>query len=133
MLVESRVALSREVDIVLARQRVREFAQTLGFGQSDLTMIATAVSEMARNVIRYAERGELTVGSLERAGRRGLVVVTEDEGPGIDDVEEAPRDGYSTGGTLGLGLPEVKRLMDEFEIHSQSGRGTAVTATKWVP
>jgi serine/threonine-protein kinase RsbT len=127
------VELSHEVDIVVARQRVREFAQTLGFRESDLTMIATAASEMARNVIRYAERGALTVGSLEREGRLGLVVVAEDEGPGIDDAEAALRDDCSTGGTLGLGLPGVKRLMDEFEVHSQRGVGTAVTATKWVP
>ncbi len=103
----------------------------MGFASSDLAMIATAISELARNILRYARCGEIICRVIEKGGRRGLIVEARDSGPGIADVEMALKDGYSTSGGLGLGLPGARRLMDEFEVTSQSGRGTHVLATKW--
>jgi serine/threonine-protein kinase RsbT len=130
---EARVPIESDADVVSARQRGRELAAELGFSGSDLTVIATAISEVARNIIAYAHSGELALHLVNGAGRRGIVVVARDEGPGIPDVEQALQDGYSTGDSLGLGLPGARRLMDEFEIVSEVGRGTTVTMTKWVP
>jgi serine/threonine-protein kinase RsbT len=130
---EARVPIESDADVVSARQRGRELAAELGFSGSDLTVIATAISEVARNIIAYAHSGELALHLVDGAGRRGIVVVARDEGPGIPDVEQALQDGYSTGDSLGLGLPGARRLMDEFEIVSEVGRGTTVTMTKWVP
>ena len=127
----SRVPILSDLDIVTARQRGRTLAQRIGFSDSSLTMIATAISELARNILLYAKRGEMTVGIVEQNGRRGIAVVAKDEGPGIRDVDRAMEVGYSTSGSLGLGLPGVRRLMDEFEIDSRVGRGTTVTARKW--
>lgn len=106
-------------------------ASEAGFPSSDLTLIATAISELARNIVLYAEYGEVVIRLEEVSGRTGIVVVARDEGPGIPDVEHAMQDGYSTSGGLGLGLPGTKRLMDEFEIESEVGRGTVVTVKKW--
>lgn len=128
---ETRVAVSRDADIVTARQLGRELAAKVGFVGSDLTLIATAISEVARNIISYADNGEILLGATSRDGREGLVVVAQDHGPGIPDIELAMRDGYSTGRSLGLGLPGARRLMDEFEIVSELGRGTTVTMRKW--
>ena len=128
---ESRVPILSDLDIVTARQRGRALAQRLGFSDSSLTMIATAISELARNILRYAKTGEMTLGVLDDHGRDGIVLVASDKGPGISDVPRALEVGYSTSGSLGLGLPGVKRLMDDFEIVSKVGRGTTVTATKW--
>jgi serine/threonine-protein kinase RsbT len=129
---ETRVLIQSDADVVSARQRGRELAAELGFTGSDLTVIATAISEVARNIIAYARSGELVLHLVDGASKRGLVVVARDEGPGIPDLEQALQDGYSTGDSLGLGLPGARRLMDEFEIVSQVGRGTTVTMTKWV-
>ncbi|MGR4862341.1 anti-sigma regulatory factor [Caulobacter sp. LARHSG274] len=131
MIEEMRVAVSRDADIVTARQLGRELAAKVGFVGSDLTLIATAISEVARNIISYADNGEILLGATSRDGREGLVVVAQDHGPGIPDIELAMRDGYSTGRSLGLGLPGARRLMDEFEIVSELGRGTTVTMRKW--
>jgi serine/threonine-protein kinase RsbT len=128
---ETRVAVSRDADIVTARQLGRELAATAGCSGSDLTMIATAISEVARNIISYAETGEIVLSVVVRAGRSGLVVVAKDEGPGIPDIGQAMTDGFSTGRSLGLGLPGARRLMDEFEIVSEPGKGTTVTMRKW--
>jgi serine/threonine-protein kinase RsbT len=128
---ESRVSIQSDLDIVTARQRGRALAQHLGFSDSSLTMIATAISELARNILLYAKKGEMTVGIVEDNGLRGITVVAKDEGPGIRDVDRAMEVGYSTSGSLGLGLPGVRRLMDDFEIVSRPGRGTTVTARKW--
>ena len=128
---ESRVPILSDLDIVTARQRGRALAQRLGFSDSSLTMIATAISELARNILLYAKKGEMTVGVVENNGLRGIAVVAKDEGPGIRDVERAMEVGYSTSGSLGLGLPGTKRLMDDFEIVSRPGRGTTITARKW--
>src|SRR5258706_9132428 len=128
---ETRIEIISDQDIVTARQRGRSLAQQLGFSNSNLTLIATAISELARNILLYARHGELTVAVVENNGTRGIVVVARDEGPGIPDVARAMEIGYSTSGSLGLGLPGVKRLMDEIEIVSESGRGTTVRAMKW--
>jgi serine/threonine-protein kinase RsbT len=126
-----RVAVSRDADIVTARQLGRELAAQAGFAGSDLTLIATAISEVARNIVSYAQNGEILLGLAERDGRRGLLVIAQDHGPGIHDIDQAMQDGFSTGKSLGLGLPGARRLMDEFEIASEPGKGTIVTMRKW--
>jgi serine/threonine-protein kinase RsbT len=95
-------------------------------------LVATAVSELARNIVKYAEHGSVRVREVRSRGRRGIEVVVEDIGPGIADVDKAMQDAYSTAGTLGLGLPGVKRMMDEFELASMPGEGLRVVARKWV-
>jgi serine/threonine-protein kinase RsbT len=125
------VVIAGDGDIVQARQKGRELAQSIGFAGSDLTIIATAISEIARNIVVYADRGEISFSVAEKGGRRGILVVARDEGPGIPDIERAMRDGYSTGNSLGLGLPGARRLMDDFEIISTVGQGTTVTMRKW--
>lgn len=125
-----RIRIHADADIVLARQGARELAARLSFSRTDLTMIATAVSEIARNIVRFADGGEVVVELLEEP-RRGLRVVARDTGPGIPDVDAALVDGYSTYHGLGLGLPGARRLMDEFAVVSEVGRGTTVTMTKW--
>lgn len=128
-----RVALDEEADIVVARQQGRTLAEQLGLSTSQQTMIATAISEIARNIIVYAGQGEVRLSVVEDGqGRRGVQMVARDCGPGIDDIALAMRDGYSTAGSLGLGLPGARRLMDDFEIMSSS-RGTTVTMCKWQP
>jgi serine/threonine-protein kinase RsbT len=126
------VSVERDGDVVIARQTGRELAVGIGFRGTDLTLIATAISEVARNIVIYAERGEIALSVLNGA-RRGIRIVAHDDGPGIPDVDLAMRDGFSTGKSLGLGLPGAKRLMDEFEIVSEVGKGTTVTMRKWVP
>jgi serine/threonine-protein kinase RsbT len=128
---EERIAIVSEDDIVTARRRGRELAAEGGFSGSDLTVIATAISELARNIVAYARAGEMTLRVVRTGDRSGLIVIARDEGPGIDDVSLVMQDGFSTGRSLGLGLPGAKRLMDEFEIASELGRGTTVTMTKW--
>jgi serine/threonine-protein kinase RsbT len=128
---ETRVPIGSDLDIVTARQRGRALALQMGFSNSNLTLVATAISELARNILLYAKKGELTLGIDNDNGKEGLVVVARDGGPGIPDVARAMEVGYSTSGSLGLGLPGVRRLMDEFQIVSETGRGTTVTAKKW--
>jgi serine/threonine-protein kinase RsbT len=120
-------------DIVIARQAGHELARQLGFSLTDVTMIATAISEIARNITSYAGRGEVRVGVQYRDGRKALVVRAEDDGPGIADIERALEDGYSTGRGLGLGLPGARRLMDRLIVDSAPGRGTIVEMWKWIP
>ncbi len=124
--------IRQETDIITARQEGRRLAQELGFGLADQTRIATAISELTRNVVQYAERGTITLKVVTADGREGLEVVVTDEGPGMEDVELAMQDGYSTGGGLGAGLPGTRRLVHEFEIVSQPGRGTTVTIRMWL-
>jgi serine/threonine-protein kinase RsbT len=126
------VRIEREVDIVTARQQGRDLAAASGFSKTEQTLIATAISEVARNIVSYAQRGEILFAVLEHQGRRGLMVVARDEGPGIQDIELAMRDGYSTASSLGMGLPGTRRLMDEFELSSTIGKGTTVTMKKWI-
>jgi serine/threonine-protein kinase RsbT len=120
-------------DIVTARQAGHELARRLGFSLTDVTMIATAISEIARNITSYAGRGEVRVGVQYRDGRQALVVRAEDDGPGIADIERALEDGYSTGRGLGLGLPGARRLMDRLIVESSPGKGTTVEMWKWIP
>jgi serine/threonine-protein kinase RsbT len=129
---ETLVPINRDGDIVTARQKARELAKQVGFSGSDLTIIATAISEIARNIVVYAHRGEIVLSAAQRGTRRGVLVIARDHGPGIPDIERAMRDGFSTGKSLGLGLPGAKRLMDEFEIASEIGKGTTITMRKWI-
>jgi serine/threonine-protein kinase RsbT len=118
---------------VAARQSGRAQATKLGFSLSESTLIATAISELARNIVVYAGQGEMVLRAVDSAeGRRGIIVIARDEGPGIADIQLALQDGFSTSRGLGLGLPGVRRMMDEFEIESQNGSGTVVTVKKWM-
>lgn len=128
---EARVPVESDTDIVTARQKGRALATALGFSSGDATIVATAISELARNIVLYAKRGEIIIQTVNQSARRGLAITAHDEGDGIVDVRQAMQDGYSTSGRLGVGLPGVKRLMDEFEITSEVGRGTTVTVKKW--
>jgi serine/threonine-protein kinase RsbT len=125
------IPIKAEVDVVTARQRARVLVSGLRFSISELTLIATAISEVARNIVTYAGRGEIVLRIVQRGPRRGLLVIARDQGPGIADIARAMEDGYSTSRSLGLGLPGSKRLMDEFELASELGKGTEVTMTKW--
>ena len=128
------IPLAREEDIVTARQRAREISRELGFGAVDQSRIATAVSELARNVLRYARGapGDVRIRALGPAPERvGVEVIVHDDGPGIADVQTALREGYTTGVGLGLGLPGTRRLMDELTIDTAVGGGTTVTIRKW--
>jgi serine/threonine-protein kinase RsbT len=120
-----------DLDVVQARQSAREQAGLAGFSAGDQTVIAAAVSEIARNILMYARRGTVTLRLEEEEERRGLIIIARDEGPGITDVPRAMQDGFSTSGGLGVGLPGSRRLMDEFEVTSQPGRGTTVTMKEW--
>jgi serine/threonine-protein kinase RsbT len=126
-----RVAIRSDVDIIMVRQQARVLAKELGFSASNLTLIATALSELARNIVDYAGQGEIILSRINQGGHLGLVIIARDNGPGITDIERAMQDGYSTGKGLGMGLPGTRRLMDEFEITSGVGQGTTVKATKW--
>ncbi|OMC13660.1 MULTISPECIES: anti-sigma regulatory factor [unclassified Mycobacterium] len=120
-------------DIVAARKAGHDLALDLGFTLTDVTMIATAISEIARNITSYAGRGAVRVAVEDREGRKALVVRAEDDGPGIADIERALEDGYSTGRGLGMGLPGARRLMDRLVVESARGRGTVIEMWKWVP
>jgi serine/threonine-protein kinase RsbT len=125
------ISISTDADIVRARQVGRELAAQAGCSPTDLTMVATAISEIARNIVTYADRGEIEMRFVEHRGRRSLMIVATDEGPGIEDIDRALEDGYSTGAGLGLGLPGTRRLVDDFSITSEPGRGTKVVMYKW--
>jgi serine/threonine-protein kinase RsbT len=127
------VPVSTDADVVAAREKGRELSAQLGFSSIDLTLIVTAISELARNILLYADRGEIVLRLDNDDGRQGIVVVARDEGPGIPDLELAMRDSYSTGNGLGLGLPGARRLMDEFAIQSEVSKGTTVVMKKWAP
>ncbi len=128
---ELRIAITSDVDVVTARQKGRELAAECGFGSGDQTVIMAAISEIARNILNYAKRGEVVIAIHLVGERSGLMVVARDQGPGITDVGRAMQDGFSTSGGLGLGLPGARRLMDEFDIVSKPGEGTTVTMRKW--
>lgn len=129
---ETCVPIQHEMDIVTARQKGRELAARSGLSPTEQTLLATAISEVARNIVVYAHHGEVVLAELEQHGRRGVLVVARDEGPGIPNPELAMRDGYSTSRSLGMGLPGARRLMDEFELTSTVGKGTTITMKKWV-
>ena len=130
LLSEQRAIQSAE-DVVGIRQAVRQRAVELGFNLIDQTKIVTAASELARNTVQYGGGGQLTIEGVEEGGRRGLRLTFEDKGPGIQDINLALRDGYTTGGGLGLGLGGARRLANEFYIHSRPGEGTSVTVVRW--
>lgn len=125
------VRICSEGDIVVTRRTVRTVAAQLGFGTTDVTRIVTAASELARNAFLYAGSGVVRWQALDAGGRVGIELTFEDTGPGITDIEQAMQEGFTTGGGLGMGLPGAKRLMDEFEVASEVGKGTRVTAKKW--
>ncbi len=129
---ETRLPIRVDSDIIAARQRGRALSLDLGFRSSDATLVATVISEVARNIVTYAKQGELLLAVIRQGARLGILVIASDDGPGIPDIERALRDGYSTSGSLGLGLPGSRRIMDEFAIESEVGRGTTVTMKKWV-
>jgi serine/threonine-protein kinase RsbT len=127
-----RLVIATDADIVIARQSGRDLADKLGCSSTDATLIATAISEIARNIVSYAGGGEVEISVVNDGdGHRGIEVVARDEGPGIEHVDRAMEDGYTTGRGLGLGLPGARRLMDEFEIESRVDRGTTVIMRKW--
>ena len=127
------IDLENDHDVAVARGEVRTLAASLGFRMIDQTRLATVASELARNVVKYGGGGRMIAQPTEASlGRGGLRLIFEDSGPGIADIEAAMRDGFSTGGGLGKGLPGSKRLVDEFKIESEPGRGTRVTVVRWV-
>jgi serine/threonine-protein kinase RsbT len=130
---EVRVTINADSDLVTARAEGRAMAERLGFPRPHPTLVATAISEIARNIVVHVGRGEIVLKPLEEVDRCGLVVIACDEGPGIRDVEAALRDEYSGRGGLGLGLSGARRLMDDFQIDSDADTGTTVTMKKWRP
>jgi serine/threonine-protein kinase RsbT len=130
---ETLTPINSAVDIVTARQRGRSLALDLGFNGADVTLIAAAISEVARNIVDHAKCGEIAMSSIEvqSGSRRGIQIIARDQGPGIRDVAQAMQYGYSTRKGLGVGLPGAKWLMDEFDIASELGRGTTITMRKW--
>ena len=126
------IAIDAVADIVTARQRGREMALRLGFSETESTLIATIISELARNIVLYAQNGEITLERASTKERRGLIITCRDNGPGIPDVQRAMVGGYSTSGGLGLGLCGVQRMVDELEIDTKVGKGTTIVAKKWL-
>lgn len=124
-------ALATNNDIVIARQKAREWATSLGFRLVDLTKIVTATSELARNTLEYGGGGTMRLDEVQDGVRLGLRLIFEDQGPGIPNVELALRDGYTTGGGMGLGLSGSRRLMDDLQVETQVGQGTTVTTVRW--
>lgn len=127
-----KVTIASDSDLLSVRQSVRTLALDLGFTVTETVGIVTALSEMARNMLTYAGRGELEVRHMHEGDHEGIVITARDEGPGIPDVQKALLDGYSTSGGLGMGLPGIKRLMDHFKISTELQKGTLVTAAKWL-
>jgi serine/threonine-protein kinase RsbT len=128
---ELRVTILTEYDIVTARHQVRELCAKLNFSSGEQTLVATCVSELARNIVEYAGSGEMVMGLAGDNGKKSIVIIARDQGPGIPDIELAMKDGYSTSKGLGIGLPGCRRIMDEFAIVSKIGKGTTVTVKKW--
>ena len=126
-----RLAINDEWDTAVSRRRVRDLAQHAGFSEASTQALATATSEIVRNVVVHARRGEASIDVVEEGGRRAVVVVVRDRGPGIPDVSRAMQDGYSTVNGLGLGLPSARRLVDQFALETVVGRGTTVVLKKW--
>src|SRR5882724_4734381 len=129
------IPIKAVADIVTARQHGRELAQRSGFSETESTLIATIISELARNIVLYAEVGEIVLEKASNSGadrHHGVVIISRDQGPGIPDVQRALVGGYSTSGGLGLGLCGVRRMVDEFNIDTGAGKGTTVTAKKWL-
>ena len=126
------IQVRREADTVRAIMETRRMAQSLGFDDYHCQKISTAVSELVRNIIKYADSGEVIIAPITRANQTGLEITIKDRGVGIADIDQAMKDDFSSSGTLGLGLPGVKRLMDEFEINSEVDVGTEIIITQWL-
>ena len=126
-----RVEIRTDLDVVAVRGEGRSLAREIGFSATEVTLVATAISEVARNILTHAGSGEVTLSLVERDGLRGIKVVAEDRGPGIPDVQAALQDGYTTGQGMGVGLPGARRLMDDFKVETEVGAGTTVTMVKW--
>ncbi|MFD2923204.1 anti-sigma regulatory factor [Halobacillus naozhouensis] len=129
---QSCVNIKKEWDIVGARQLGRDIAGKVGFGTVDQARIATAISELARNIYLYAGTGKVCFETIEEINQKGLIIIAMDDGPGIKELNQVMEDGFSTSGGLGAGLPGVKRLMDEFDIQSEHGQGTEIKVVKWL-
>ena len=129
---EAQIPISSDFDIVAARQQGRQLALKLGFQGGDVTLIAAAISEIARNIVDHAKKGEMTFERIQNGTKSGIQIIARDDGPGIPDVNQAMQYGYSTRRGLGVGLPGAKWLMDEFDIVSKVGKGTTVTMKKWL-
>ncbi|AUJ25124.1 MULTISPECIES: anti-sigma regulatory factor [Virgibacillus] len=129
---QSCVNIKKEWDIVAARQLGRDIARKIGFGTVDQARIATTISELSRNIYLYADHGQICFEVIDTFDNKGLCIIAIDVGPGIEDIGQVLEDGYSTSGGLGAGLPGVKRLMDEFDIHSEVGKGTRIKTIKWL-
>lgn len=129
--IQACVAVTCDAEIVSARRQGRTLAEQMGFSAGDATLVATTISELARNIVHYAGNGEILLGKVNGADRLGLAIIARDQGPGIADPQLAERDGFSTSGGLGLGLPGVRRIMDVFKLESRLGAGTTVMTIKW--
>jgi serine/threonine-protein kinase RsbT len=125
------VVIKREQDVILFRNRVKEFATKIKMGLVNQTKLITAASELVRNMLKYAAGGDITIEVVSKGRENGIRLVFRDEGPGISDIQLAMKDGYSTGKSLGLGLPGARRLVDDFHIRSELNKGTVVTIIKW--
>lgn len=123
--------IAQETDVILLRNRVKEYAVKIGMGLVNQTKLITGVSELVRNMLRYANGGEVLIEVVTQGRENGVRITFADKGPGIPDIREAMKDGFSTGKSLGLGLPGTKRLMSDFSIKSTVGEGTTVVITKW--
>ena len=136
-LMENRIAETISIDLVdisdhaLVVYTVRRLTAEMGFDKVQQSLISTAASELSTNIIRYAKKGRITVKSVHDSDREGIEIVAEDEGPGIENIEEAMKEHFSKGNGLGLGLSSVKRIMDDFDIQSKPGHGTRIVARKW--
>lgn len=126
-----RVTIRSQLDIATAREHGRAVARVIGFTPVEQALVTGVISELARNMLAYAETGEICIRLADNGRSNGVTIVAQDEGPGIADTDRAIIDGFSTSGRLGLGLPGVRRLMDQFDLHSDAGSGTVVTVTKW--
>jgi serine/threonine-protein kinase RsbT len=125
------ITIVSDASVMAARQKGRELAMAVGIAGSDLTLLATAISEIARNIVQYAGRGQIEFHNVIRGSKRGLMVIARDNGPGIADISQAMQDGFSTSRGMGMGLPGARRLMDDFDIVSEVGKGTTISMTKW--
>mgnify|MGYP001821692921 CR=1 FL=1 len=126
-----RIIIRDDLNLTAAVLEATKLAKETGLSSVAAQQVATVTSELARNILKYAGRGQIELESLEHAGRKGVRVIASDRGPGIEDIEQAMAEHYSSGGTLGLGLSGAKRMMDDFTITSQPGQGTRVEAVKW--
>ncbi len=128
----STTRISKNIDIITVRSAGRDLAKRIGFSSYDQTLITTAISEIARNILEYAKTGEIHIHKIQDGKKEGIKITAEDQGPGIMEVEKVMQEGYSTGNGMGLGLPGAKRIMDDFKILSKIGEGSTIIMKKWL-